>query len=86
MIISSTRTFQPGQTDQECMPVSIVNDDIPEEDEIFTVTLSSNDIPNPISAAVTITDDDGILMIDLYFIAHWLSFCVNFFRFGGVWI
>lgn len=63
MAPSSSLTFQPGQTDRECVLVSIENDNIPEETESFTFILSSNDpdvTPNLVSAEGSITDDDGI--------------------------
>lgn len=62
--LSSLRTFQPGQTDSECVPVTIVDDNIPEETEALIVTLTSNDqnvIPTSSSAVVSIQDNDGTI-------------------------
>ncbi len=59
---SGSLTFDPGETEQE-IKVSIMDDNIQEADETFTVTLS-NPVgaaldPNGASATSTITDDDA---------------------------
>ncbi len=69
-----TLTFAPGETTQT-ISVPILEDSLDEQDETFTVTLS-----NPVNAAFPgaavsltatgiITDDDGVLVLNLYTIA-----------------
>lgn len=61
--ISTSQTFQPSQTDAECVSVSINGDAIPEEDESLTLMLSSTDpdvMPNIVSTVGIIVDDDGM--------------------------
>lgn len=63
MAISTSREFQPSQTDAECVSVSINGDVIPEEIESFTLMLSSTDpdvTPNTASTIGIIIDDDGM--------------------------
>ena len=61
--LSASRTFQPGQTGSECVPVTVVDDAIPEGTEQFTLTLSSADpdvSPSSVLAQGTIEDNDGM--------------------------
>ena len=54
--------FSPGMTGPQCQSVSITNDSILENDEVFVVVLSTTDqdvILNPSITSVTILDDDG---------------------------
>ena len=56
-------TFVPGGPSIVCVPVPIVNDNIPENcAETFSVTLDSDDadIVSPSQAEIQILDDDGI--------------------------
>ena len=60
--LSASRTFQPGQTGSECVPVTIAEDDIPEQTEQFTMMLLSNDpdvFPSTVLALGIIQDNDG---------------------------
>lgn len=60
--ISASRTFQPGQTGSECVPVTISEDAIPEQIEQFTLTLSSTDPDVSLNSALAvgfIQDNDG---------------------------
>lgn len=59
----ASRTFQPGQTATECVPVTIIEDSIPEATETFTLMLSSDDpevVPSTVSAVGIIQDNDGV--------------------------
>ena len=54
--------FSPGMTGPQCQSISITNDSILENDEVFVVALSTTDqdvILNPSTTSVTILDDDG---------------------------
>ena len=60
--LSSSQTFQPGQTERECISVSIISDTVPENNETLTLMLSSNDpdvTPDAVSAVGIIQDNDG---------------------------
>ncbi len=62
--ISMQFIFTPtNQNDQLCVNIPIINDVICEGDEVFTVSLTSNDdcvsIQMPSQGSVTIVDDDG---------------------------
>ena len=60
--LSAPRTFQPGQTGSECVPVTILEDAIPEQTEQFLLMLSSTDpdvSPNTVLALGIIQDNDG---------------------------
>ena len=59
--VSQVLTFQPG-SDRQCVEVAIVNDDELENEEQFTVTITTDEdrvTLEPDSTTVTITDDDG---------------------------
>ena len=59
--VSQDLTFQPG-SDRQCVEVAIVNDDELENEEQFTVTITTEEdrvTLEPDSTTVTITDDDG---------------------------
>ena len=52
----------PGMTGTQCRSISITDDSILENDEVFVVALSTTDqdvILNPSTTSVTILDDDG---------------------------
>ena len=54
--------FSPGMTGPQCQSISITNDSILENDDVFVVALSTTDqdiILNPSTTSVTILDDDG---------------------------
>lgn len=62
--LSTSQTFQPGQTEMECASVTVNDDSIPEEDESLTLMLSSNDpdvTPNIVSSVAIIMDNDGAI-------------------------
>ena len=61
-----------------CVNIPIVNDDIPEGDERFSVTLTSNHLQVRIrsflegTATITICDDDGELELDsVHLVSHY---------------
>ena len=60
--VSENLTFDPQGSLQECLDISLVNDTVYEEDEMYSVFLVNNN-PNvvirPASATVTIIDEDG---------------------------
>ena len=64
---SSTLTsvvFSPGGPSQMCVSIPIMNDDIFETEEIFTVILDNLDgttPTDPSTASIVIVDDDGKL-------------------------
>ena len=50
----------PGQT-ESCVDVPIVNDNIPEDDEMFNVSVQTSSVivtDDPLTCKLTITDDD----------------------------
>ncbi len=52
----------PGGSLVECVNISIINDSIVEDDEMFSLNLETNDpdvVLSPASAQVTILSDDG---------------------------
>ena len=61
-----TRLFQSGARirDQQCIPLTVTNDDRFEDDVTYTVSLSSSQtmVTATGSTSVTITDDDGKLL------------------------
>ncbi len=53
---------------QQCINIGIVNDNVNEDDETFSLSLAAgqdSEIGNPGAATVTIIDDDGEL-VSLY--------------------
>ena len=72
--VENVLTFSPG-VNQSCTTIiPIVDDSVLESDEVFSVTLSTTDSDvslDPISATVTILDNDGkiILFVIFKFIA-----------------
>ena len=65
-LISENIIFSPGLTGPQCQSISITDDSILENDEMFVVALSTADqdvILNPSTTSVTIIDDDGNVLI-----------------------
>ena len=65
-LITENIIFSPGMTGPQCQSISITNDSILENDEVFVVALSTMDqdvILNPSNTTVTILDDDGNVLI-----------------------
>ena len=63
-LIPENIIFLPGMTGPQCQSISITDDSILENDEVFVVALSTTDqdvILNPSITSVTILDDDGII-------------------------
>ena len=61
-LIPESIIFSPGMTEPQCQSISITDDSILENDEVFVVALSSMDedvILNPSNTSITILDDDG---------------------------
>ena len=59
--VSQDLTFQPG-SERQCVEVPIVNDDDLENEEQFSVTITTEEdrvTLEPDSTTVIITDDDG---------------------------
>ena len=59
--VSQDLTFQPG-SERQCVDVPIVNDDDLENEEQFSMTITTEEdrvTLEPDSTTVTITDDDG---------------------------
>ena len=66
----------------QCVLVSIINDDVMEDTEMFSVTLEQAPIGynstitfDPQVANVTIDDDDGIINFRLLFVTLYLCSC-----------
>ena len=62
ILIPENVIFSPGMTGPQCLSISITDDSILENDEVFAVVLSATDqdvILNPNTTSVTILDDDG---------------------------
>ena len=54
--------FSPGMTGPQCQSISVTDDSILENNEMFVVALSTTDqdvILSPSTTSVTILDDDG---------------------------
>ena len=65
-LIPENIIFGPGMTGPQCQSISIIDDSILENDEVFVVSLSTMDqnvILNPSNTTVTILDDDGNVLI-----------------------
>ena len=61
-LIPENTTFSPGMTGPQCQSISITDDSILENDEVFVVALTTTDqnvILNPNTTSVTILDNDG---------------------------
>ena len=61
-LIPENITFSPGMAGPQCQSISITDDSILENDEVFVVALTTTDqnvILNPNTTSVTILDDDG---------------------------
>ena len=65
--LSSLRSFQPGQSDSECVSISIVDDIVPEDTEALVVALTSSDpdVTNSAFSVVSIEDNDGRIALFL---------------------
>ncbi len=78
MAVNMNLTFVPGGTNQLCVNVTIVDDDILEDDETFTVDLTSQDPSfdfNNDRLVVTIPAGDGELRVCTAMLHAWaLSF------------
>ena len=61
-LVPENTTFSPGMTGPQCQSISITDDSILENDEVFVVALTTTDqnvILNPNTTSVTILDNDG---------------------------
>ena len=61
-LITENIIFSPGMTGPQCQSISITDDSILENNEVFVVALRTTDqdvILNPSTTSVTILDDDG---------------------------
>ena len=61
-LIPENIIFSPGMTGPQCRSISITDDSILENDEVFVLALSTTDQDvnlNPSITSVTILDDDG---------------------------
>ena len=72
--VENVLTFSPGVNESCTTIIPIVDDSVLESNEVFSVTLSTTDSDvslDPISATVTILDNDGkiILFVIFKFIA-----------------
>ncbi|MFN8523892.1 MAG: Calx-beta domain-containing protein [Chloroflexota bacterium] len=56
--VNGAITFGPGET-TKTIPIQIVNDTLVEGNETLTLTLSGPSLPSPITAVLTIVDDDA---------------------------
>ena len=66
-LIPENIIFSPGMTGPQCQSISITDDSILENDEVFMVALSTTDqdiILSPSTTSVTIVNDDGNLFMD----------------------
>ena len=66
-LIPENIIFSPGMTGPQCQSVSITDDSILENNEVFMVALSTTDrdiVLSPSTTSVTIVNDDGNLLTD----------------------
>ena len=70
-------TFDPI-TSRSCTDIPIINDDVPEDDETFTVTVTDTGINiTPDIGIVTIVDDDGgFFSVCAYVCTYMYMYCV----------
>ena len=60
--------FSPGMTGPQCQSISITDDSILENDEVFVVALNTTDVDvvlRPRTTSVIIVDDDGISLLNI---------------------
>ena len=64
--MSQVLTFSPNEPLQQCLAVSIVDDAVLEDREVFILQLQTNDsvvIVSPAVSRVEISDDDGEMLL-----------------------
>lgn len=71
MAVDDSVTFEPqpdGQSSPQCTDITIINDELLEDDEMFTVEIQNPSLgvsPDPLasSATVIVTNDDGVSLM-----------------------
>ena len=77
--VENVLTFSPGVNESCTTVFPIVDDSVLESNEVFSVTLSTTDSDvslDPISATVTILDNDGKII--LFVIFKFIAININF--------
>ena len=68
--------FSPGMTGPQCQSISITDDSILENDEVFVVALSTTDVDvvlRPRTTSVIIVNDDGISLLNIIIVVYILN-------------